>query len=138
MYNWYQLIRPMELQDAVNYLAASRQAYNSNTDEELSLQETFEMVEECASNVGTNKDHAMIKAINDHVGKRSKKVTARLWQELEAQVDAKAVKKMLKDEMLFEESDEYTMTDEEYEQSEYFEDEYPEVLDYVGPNVRII
>jgi len=121
MYNWEDLIRPMELQDAINFLGASRKAYNKNSGEKpLNFQETFDMVEECASNVGTTKDYAMMKAINRHIEEKLAEFEEQLWKDLAKQVDTKTVNEMLKDDMLFEESDEYQMTDEEYEESEYF------------------
>lgn len=126
MYNWEDLIRPMELQDAINFLGASRKAQNQNSGEKpLNLQETFDLIEECAPNVGTTKDHAMMKAINRYIEEKLAEVEAQLWKELSKQVDTKTVNQMLKDPMLFEDSDEYQMTEEEYEESEYFEeDEY--------------
>jgi len=121
MYNWEDLIRPMELQDAINFLGASRKAYNKNSaDAPLNFRETFDMIEECAPNVGTTKDHAMMKAINRHIEEKLAEIEEQLWKDLAKQVDIKTVNKMLKDDMLFEESDEYQMTDEEYEASEYF------------------
>ena len=126
MYNWHDLIRPMELQQAINFLGASRKAYNKNSGEKaLSFQETFDMIEECAPNCGTNQDHAMMKTIQAHIDEKLAKLEAQLWKELARQVDVKAVNKMLKDDMLFEDSDEYMMTDEEYEESEFYDqDEY--------------
>jgi hypothetical protein len=113
MYNWDELIRPMDLQDAINFLGASRKQYNKNTGEGLSFQETFDMIEECAPNVGTNKDHAMMKAIKGHIEEELAKREQELWKQLSKQVDTKTVNKMLKDDMLFEDSDDYQMTDEE-------------------------
>jgi len=124
MYNWYDLIRPMEFQDAVNFLAATQKVYNKNTGENLSLQETFEMIEQCAPNVGTNKDYAMLKAFDECIGGKSQRATKRFFDDLMSKIDTKTVDEMIKDEMLFEETDEYTMTDEEYEESEYFEEQY--------------
>jgi hypothetical protein len=124
MYNWDQLIRPMDLQDAVNFLGASRKQYNKNTGEGLSFQETFDMIEECAPNVGTNKDHAMMKAIKGYIEEELALREAELWKQLSKQVDTKTVNKMLKDDMLFEESDDYQMTDEEA--AEYYGDEFNE------------
>ena len=121
MYNWYELIRPMEMQDAVNFLGATQKQYNKNTGEGLSLQETFEMIEECVSNVGTNKDHAMLKTINDKIDGKSAKAKKRFFEELAQKVDTKAVNKLLKDEDLFEETDEYQMTEEEAD--EYYGNE---------------
>lgn len=122
MYNWDQLIRPMDLQDAVNFLGASRKQYNKNTGEGLSFQETFDMIEECAPNVGTNKDHAMMKAIKGYIEAELAKREAELWKQLSKQVDTKTVNKMLKDDQLFEDSDEYQMTDEEA--ADYYGDEF--------------
>jgi hypothetical protein len=125
MYNWEDLIRPMELQDAINFLGASRKSYNQNSGEKLSFRESFDMIEECAPNVGTTKDHAMMKAINRHIEEKLAELEDQLWKELAKQVETKTVNEMLKDPMLFEDSDEYQMTEEEYEESEYFEeDEY--------------
>ena len=125
MYNWYDLIRPMELQDAINFLGATQKAYNKNTGEDLSLFEIYEMVAKCASNVGTNKDYAMLKTFEECVGSKSERAAIKFFEKIESKIDTKTVNQMLKDPMLFEDSDEYTMTDEEYEQSEYFEeDEY--------------
>jgi hypothetical protein len=124
MYNWDQLIRPMDLQDAVNFLGASRKQYNKNTGEGLSFQETFDMIEECAPNVGTNKDHAMMKAIKGYIEEELALREAELWKQLSKQVDTKTVNKMLKDDMLFEESDDYQMTDEEA--AEYYGDKFNE------------
>jgi len=125
MYNWHDLIRPMELQHAINFLGASRKQYNKNTGEGLSFQETFDMIEECAPNCGTNQDHAMMKTIQAHIDDKLAKLEAQLWKELARQVDVKAVNRMLKDPMLFEDSDEYMMTEEEYEESEFYEqDDY--------------
>lgn len=124
MYNWEDLIRPMELQDAINFLGASRKAYNKNSGEKpLSFQESFDMIEECSSNVGTTKDFAMMKAIKNHIDEKLAELEEQLWKELSKQVDTKTVNQMLKDPMLFEDSDEYQMTEEEYEESEYFEEE---------------
>jgi hypothetical protein len=115
----------MELQHAINFLGASRKQYNKNTGEGLSFQETFDMIEECAPNCGTNQDHAMMKTIQAHIDDKLAKLEAQLWKELARQVDVKTVNKMLKDPELFEDSDEYMMTDEEYEESEFYdEDEY--------------
>jgi hypothetical protein len=122
MYNWDELIRPMDLQDAINFLGASRKQYNKNTGEGLSFQETFDMIEECAPNVGTNKDHAMMKAIKGHIEEELAKREQELWKQLSKQVDTKTVNKMLKDDMLFEDSDEYQMTDEEA--AEFYGDEF--------------
>jgi hypothetical protein len=123
MYNWDELIRPMELQDAVNFLGASRKAYNKNSGEKaLNFRETFDMIEECACNVGTNKDHAMMKAVRGYIEAELALREAELWKQLSKQVDTKTVNKMLKDDMLFEESDEYQMTEEEA--AEYYGDEY--------------
>jgi hypothetical protein len=122
MYNWDELIRPMELQDAVNFLGASRKQYNKNTGEGLSFQETFDMIEECAPNVGTNKDHAMMKAIKGYIEEELAKREAELWKQLSKQVEVKTVNKMLKDDQLFEDSDDYQMTDEEA--AEYYGDEF--------------
>jgi hypothetical protein len=122
MYNWDELIRPMDLQDAINFLGASRKQYNKNTGEGLSFQETFDMIEECAPNVGTNKDHAMMKAIKGHIEEELAKREQELWKQLSKQVDTKTVNKMLKDDMLFEDSDEYQMTDEEA--AEFYDDEF--------------
>jgi len=114
MYDWHDLIRPMELQHAINFLGASRKAYNKNSGEKaLNFQETFDMIEECALNVGTNQDHAMMKTIQAHIDEKLAKLEAQLWKDLAKQVDVKAVNQMLKDDMLFEDSDEYMMTDEE-------------------------
>lgn len=125
MYNWQDYIRPMELQEAVNFLGASRKQYNKNTGEGLTFRETFDMIEECAPNVGTNKDQAMMKALNGYIEAELEKLEKQLWKDLSRQVDTKAVNKMLKDPELFEDSDEYTMTDEEYEDSDcYDEDAY--------------
>jgi hypothetical protein len=125
MYNWYDLIRPMELQDAINFLGATQKAYNKNTGEDLSLFEIYDMVEKCAPNVGTNKDYAMLKAFGECVGGKSERSSKKFFEKIESKIDTKAVNQMLKDPALFEDSDEYTMTDEEYEESEYFEeDEY--------------
>jgi hypothetical protein len=122
MYNWHDLIRPMELQQAINFLGASRKAYNKNSGEKaLNFQETFDMIEECAPNCGTNQDHAMMKTIQAHIDEKLAKLEAQLWKELARQVDVKAVNKMLKDPMLFEDSDEYMMTEEEYEESEFYD-----------------
>jgi len=123
MYNWQDLIRPMELQHAINFLGASRKQYNKNTGEGLSFQETFDMIEECAPNCGTNQDHAMMKTIQAHIDDKLAKLEAQLWKDLARQVDVKAVNKMLKDPMLFEDSDEYMMTDEEYEESEFYDED---------------
>jgi hypothetical protein len=122
MYNWDELIRPMDLQDAVNFLGASRKQYNKNTGEGLSFRETFDMIEECAPNVGTNKDHAMMKAIKDYIEEELAKREQELWKQLSKQVDTKTVNRMLKDDQLFEDSDEYQMTDEEA--AEYYGDEF--------------
>jgi len=122
MYNWNDLIRPMELQDAVNFLGASRKQYNKNTGEGLSFRETFDMIEECAPNVGTNKDHAMMKAIKGHIEEQLALREAELWKQLSKQVEVKTVNKMLKDDQLFEDSDDYQMTDEEA--AEFYGDEY--------------
>ncbi len=126
MYNWHDLIRPMELQQAINFLGASRKAYNKNSGKKaLNFQETFDMIEECAPNCGTNQDHAMMKTIQAHIDEKLAKLEAQLWKDLARQVDVKAVNRMLKDPMLFEDSDEYMMTDEEYEDSEFYEqDDY--------------
>jgi hypothetical protein len=114
MYNWDDLIRPMELQDAINFLGASRKAYNKNSGEKaLNFRETFDMIEESAPNVGTNKDHAMMKAIKGYIQAELAEREAELWKLMQKQVDVKAVNKMLKDDMLFEDSDDYQMTDEE-------------------------
>lgn len=118
MYNWQDYIRPMELQEAVNFLGASRKQYNKNTGEGLSFRETFDMIEECAPNVGTNKDHAMMKALNGYIEAELEKLEKQLWKDLAKQVDVKAVNKMLKDPMLFEDSDEYTMDEEELDEDE--------------------
>jgi hypothetical protein len=122
MYNWDELIRPMDLQDAVNFLGASRKQYNKNTGEGLSFRETFDMIEECAPNVGTNKDHAMMKSIKGYIEEELAKREAELWKQLSKQVDTKTVNRMLKDDMLFEDSDEYQMTDEEA--ADYYGDEF--------------
>ena len=122
MYNWNDLIRPMELQDAVNFLGAARKAYNKNTGEGLTFRETFDMIEECAPNVGTNKDHAMMKSIKGYIEEELAKREAELWKQLSKQVDTKTVNQMLKDDQLFEDSDEYQMTDEEA--AEYYGDEF--------------
>ena len=122
MYNWQDLIRPMELQEAINFLGASRKAYNKNSGEKpLNFQETFDMIEECAPNVGTTKDQAMMKALNAYIEEQLAQLEQQLWKDLAKQVDVKAVNQMLKDDNLFEETDKYTMTDEEYEQSEYYD-----------------
>ena len=124
MYNWQDLIRPMELQQAINFLGASRKAYNKNSGEKaLSFQETFDMIEECAPNVGTNQDHAMMKTINAYIEDKLAKLEAQLWKDLAKQVDVKTVNRMLKDDMLFEDSDEYMMTEEEYEDSEFYDED---------------
>lgn len=124
MYNWHDLIRPMELQQAINFLGASRKAYNKNSGERaLNFQETFDMIEECAPNCGTNQDHAMMKTIQAHIDEKLAKLEAQLWKDLARQVDVKAVNKMLKDPMLFEDSDEYMMTEEEYEDSEFYDED---------------
>ena len=122
MYNWDELIRPMDLQDAVNFLGASRKQYNKNTGEGLTFRETFDMIEECAPNVGTNKDHAMMKSIKGYIEEELAKREAELWKQLSKQVDTKTVNRMLKDDMLFEDSDEYQMTDEEA--ADYYGDEF--------------
>ena len=122
MYNWDELIRPMDLQDAVNFLGASRKQYNKNTGEGLTFRETFDMIEECAPNVGTNKDHAMMKSIKGYNEEELAKREAELWKQLSKQVDTKTVNRMLKDDMLFEDSDEYQMTDEEA--ADYYGDEF--------------
>jgi len=123
MYNWDDLIRPMELQDAINFLGASRKAYNKNSGEKpLNFEETFDMIEECSCNVGTNKDFAMMKAIRGYIEEELAQREAELWKQLSKQVDIKTVNKMLKDDMLFEESDDYQMTDEEA--AEYYGDEF--------------
>jgi len=122
MYNWDDLIRPMELQDAVNFLGAARKAYNKNTGEGLSFQETFDMIDECSSNVGTNKDFAMMKAIKGYIEAELAEREAELWKLLQKQVEVKTVNKMLKDDMLFEDSDDYQMSDEEA--AEYYGDEF--------------
>jgi len=107
----------MDLQEAVNFLGASRRQYNKNTGEGLTFHETFLMIEESAPNCGTNKDQAMMKTLNGYIKAELEKLEKRLWQDLAKNVDAKAVTQMLKDPLLFEDSDEYTMTDEEYELS---------------------
>jgi len=122
MYNWDELIRPMDLQDAVNFLGASRKQYNKNTGEGLTFRETFDMIEECAPNVGTNKDHAMMKAIKGYIEEELAKRERELWKQLSKQVDTKTVNRMLKDDQLFEDSDDYQMTDEEA--AEYYGDEF--------------
>jgi hypothetical protein len=122
MYNWDELIRPMDLQDAVNFLGASRKQYNKNTGEGLTFRETFDMIEECAPNVGTNKDHAMMKAIRGHIEEQLALRERELWKQLPKQVDTKTVNRMLKDDQLFEDSDDYQMTDEEA--AEYYGDEF--------------
>jgi hypothetical protein len=124
MYNWDDLIRPMDLQDAVNFLGAARKAYNKNTGEKLSFQETFDMIDECSCNVGTNKDFAMMKAIKGHIEEQLAQREAELWKLLQKQVELKTVNKMLKDDMLFEDSDDYQMSDEEA--AEYYGDEFNE------------
>ncbi len=123
MYHWQDLIRPMELQEAVNFLGASRKQYNKNTGEGLTFQETFDMIEECAPNCGTNKDQAMMKALNSYIEAELEKLEAKLWKELAKSVDVKAVNQMLKDPELFDESDEYTMTDDEYEDSDHYDED---------------
>jgi hypothetical protein len=122
MYNWDYLIRQIELQDAVNFLGASRKQYNKNTGEGLSFKATFDMIDECSCNVGTNKDFAMMKAIRAHIEEELALREAELWKQLSKQVELKTVNRMLKDDMLFEDSDEYQMTDEEA--AEYYGDEY--------------
>ena len=129
MYNWDELIRPMELQDAINFLGASRKAYNKNSGEPaLNFRETFDMIEECAPNVGTNKDHAMMKAIKGYIEEELAKREAELWKQLSKQVEVKTVNQMLKDDQLFEDSDDYQMTEEEA--AEYYGDEYEGDEDY--------
>ena len=124
MYHWQDLIRPMELQEAVNFLGASRKAYNKNSGEKpLNFQETFDMIEECAPNCGTNQDQAMMKALNSYIEAELEKLEKKLWKDLARQVDVKAVNKMLKDPMLFEDGDEYCMSDEEYEESEHYDED---------------
>ena len=123
MYHWQDLIRPMELQEAVNFLGASRKQYNKNTGEGLTFQETFDMIEECAPNCGTNKDHAMMKALNSYIEAELEKLEAKLWKELAKSVDVKAVNQMLKDPELFDESDEYTMTDDECGDSDHYDED---------------
>ena len=113
MYNWDDLIRPMELQDAINFLGASRKQYNKNTGEGLTFKGTFDMIEESAPNVGTNKDHAMMKAIKGYIQAELAEREAELWKLMQKQVEVKTVNKMLKDDQLFEDSDDYQMTDEE-------------------------
>jgi hypothetical protein len=122
MYNWDDLIRPMDLQDAVNFLGAARKAYNKNTGEKLSFQETFDMIDECSCNVGTNKDFAMMKAIKGFIEEELALREAELWKQLSRQVELKTVNRMLKDDMLFEDSDDYQMTDEEA--AEYYGDKF--------------
>jgi hypothetical protein len=124
MYNWDELIRPMELQDAINFLGASRKQYNKNTGEGLTFKATFDMIEECACNVGTNKDHAMMKAIKGYIEAELAEREAELWKLMQKQVEVKTVNLMLKDDMLFEDSDEYQMTDEEA--AEFYGDEFNE------------
>ena len=114
MYNWQDYIRPMALQEAINFLGASRKAYNKNTGEGLSFRETFDMIEECAPNVGTNKDQAMMKAIHGYIDSELEKLERQLWKDLAKQVDVKAVNRMLKDHMCFEETDEYNMDEEDH------------------------
>ena len=128
MYNWDQLIRPMELQDAINFLGATRKQYNKNTGEGLSFSETFDMVEESAPNCGTNKDHAMMKAIKAHIEEKLAEVEDQLWKEMSKQVDTKTVNQMLKQDDLFEDSDEYQMTDEEAD--EFYGDENEDEYSY--------
>ena len=79
------------------------------------------MIEECAPNCGTNQDHAMMKTIQAHIDDKLAKLEAQLWKDLAKQVDVKTVNRMLKDDMLFEDSDEYMMTEEEYEESEFYD-----------------
>jgi hypothetical protein len=122
MYNWDDLIRPMDLQDAVNFLGAARKAYNKNTGEKLSFQETFDMIDECSCNVGTNKDFAMMKAIKGFIEEELALREAELWKQLSRQVELKTVNRMLKDDMLFEDGDDYQMTDEEA--AKYYGDEF--------------
>ena len=124
MYNWDDLIRPMELQDAINFLGAARKAYNKNTGEKLSFQETFDMIDECSCNVGTNKDFAMMKAIRGYIEAELAEREAELWKLMAKHVDARKVNRMLKDDMLFEDSDDYQMTDEEA--AKYYGDEFNE------------
>jgi hypothetical protein len=128
MYNWDQLIRPMELQDAINFLGAARKQYNKNTGEGLSFRDTFDMVEESAPNCGTNKDHAMMKAIKAHIEEKLAEVEDQLWKELSKKVDTKTVNQMLKQDDLFEDSDEYQMTDEEAD--EFYGDENEDEYSY--------
>jgi len=109
----YDFIRPMELKDAINYLGASRKAYNKNTGEKLSFKGAFDMIDECACNVGTNKDLAMMKAIRAYITAELEEREAELWKLMSTVVDKNAVNKMLKDDTLFEDSDDYQMTDEE-------------------------
>ena len=63
----------------------------------------------------------MMKALNAYIEEQLAQLEQQLWKDLAKQVDVKAVNQMLKDDNLFEETDEYTMTDEEYEQSEYYD-----------------
>jgi hypothetical protein len=65
----------------------------------------------------------MMKTIQAHIDEKLAKLEAQLWKELAKQVDVKAVNKMLKDPMLFEDSDEYMMTEEEYEDSEFYDED---------------
>jgi hypothetical protein len=65
----------------------------------------------------------MMKTIQAHIDEKLAKLEAQLWKDLAKQVDVKAVNQMLKDDMLFEDSDEYMMTDEEYEESEFYDED---------------
>ena len=77
------------------------------------------MIEECAPNCGTNRDQAMMKALNGYIDSELAKLEKQLWKDLAKSVDIKAVNKMLKDPMCFEETDEYTMEEDELDENEY-------------------
>jgi hypothetical protein len=63
-----------------------------------------------------------MKAIKGYIEEELAKREAELWKQLSKQVDTKTVNKMLKDDQLFEDSDDYQMTDEEA--AEYYGDEF--------------